>query len=468
MVALYIVAFGITLSIFVHMFLYRPRRALICALMFVSMCGAALPLHLIDLAGVTSTLKLTLTFVAVLYSIIRRDRLKLLSYVLNPYSRALLLLWVTLLVFCLKSEAADYGLSKTLLLGLNGLVPLAGIGLLSPLSDKDIESIYRTLVVGALLVALNYLAFADLAEVRPNLGSVSALSVSRSIGLGLTLIVVGLLLRPLRVCDLMVSSVIAGLLVAALLVAGSRGPLFSTLLSLGAAVLLSRYRLQTRLGMAGRLILIGLGLVGLFYMGGFNAFQGDRQGVERLVAYTQNLGETTSDRGRLDRFQVAFQGFRESWGLGLGTGGFSPLYHSRGGPFRTIDFEYPHNLVLEIAVEQGIVGIVMFFVIAVLVVRRFKMVLREYSECWFVIAVLSTIFYALFNSMVSADIAGNYFLWLLAGIPWLMRGTSRTRGGALDVIRTGAMGRVGERAWTPRASRQCSALAPGSTKAQGG
>ena len=112
---------------------------------------------------------------------------------------------------------------------------------------------------------------------------------------------------------------------------------------------------------------------------------------------------------------MAWEGFVASDGLGVGTGGFAGLYGTRAR-------EYPHNLILEVAVEQGILGLAVLMVILSMTLLRLIRVSRKPGVDLYGKALLSLWFYGLFNALVSGDIATNQILWVTAGMVWLVPG----------------------------------------------
>ena len=62
-------------------------------------------------------------------------------------------------------------------------------------------------------------------------------------------------------------------------------------------------------------------------------------------------------------FSYAFKGFLDSNFIGIGTGGFPSLLNRQ-------DELYPHNIILEVLVEQGLAGFILISLLFLLTLRR--------------------------------------------------------------------------------------------------
>lgn len=137
----------------------------------------------------------------------------------------------------------------------------------------------------------------------------------------------------------------AGVAALALISSGSRTPLIALLPLLPWAFVGSRGRGYRRVTN----ILVGLALAVVV---GFLAFR-----IESLGPSLARLGSIALDAGtgaeRLHRFRIAWEMFLQAPLAGMGFGSFAGYF---GGEFR----EYPHNMVLEVLCETGLVGITSF------------------------------------------------------------------------------------------------------------
>lgn len=110
--------------------------------------------------------------------------------------------------------------------------------------------------------------------------------------------------------------------------------------------------------------------------------------------------------------------------LGLGTGGF---YLEM--PY--MPFKYPHNLFIELACENGILGLVLAVMFVVAVVRAGLENIRIYYSMGreklstLSIFLLVLFVYALWNSMFSGNISGNETVWFAAGLVYAVNLASK-------------------------------------------
>jgi len=121
---------------------------------------------------------------------------------------------------------------------------------------------------------------------------------------------------------------------------------------------------------------------------------------------------SVSIRMRLIIWKEALQLFLEHPFFGVGTGGFSvhlPQYFSGW---------YPHNIILEILSEHGIVGFIIFSLFLWAVGKSLRFIFRESREkniralAGFCFCVL---IFAFVNALFSSDIGGNKDLFLASG-----------------------------------------------------
>jgi len=128
------------------------------------------------------------------------------------------------------------------------------------------------------------------------------------------------------------------------------------------------------------------------------------------IMLTQEKGGISISK-RLNSYKSAIRAFYERPILGLGIGGFG-IYHSG------IDGRlYPHNILLEIGSELGILGLISFtlligFCFFYLINLRKKH--REKEKYFLITTILALFIFMLMNTSVSGDINDNrvFFVWL--------------------------------------------------------
>jgi hypothetical protein len=335
----------------------------------------------------------------------------------NRYTLALMALALIMLMYLLLSDNFSYGISKTAFFVIKGLLPVLAVGSLSPLEKKDIRFVCRTIIIGAFLMVIKLYAFGDISAERATIGDeASPINVARTIGLGITLLSYELIFSRKRpTFSSLVTVLILGAACFAVLTTGARGPLFGILFGLVGVFLFLTPGVWSRLKVLMKTATLSLILLSSIWVLPLDIES--YQGIKRIANYVNTIGDNTSDRSRIERYEVAIDGFVEVKGLGIGTGAFATLYGVEGRA-------YPHNLFLEVMVEQGIVGVAILIVILWLPLSRavfkslsvsLKEPIRPLTAMWF---------FALFNSFVSMDISGNSQLWVSGGLIYCLAQTS--------------------------------------------
>ena len=116
---------------------------------------------------------------------------------------------------------------------------------------------------------------------------------------------------------------------------------------------------------------------------------------------------TLDDTGRTPLYQAALDTFRQSPALGAGTGSFASISPDPRNA-------YPHNLFLETAAELGIAGLGLSLLLVFAPLSR--LLCRRKSGGKEAALAGALLVFCLVNAMVSADIPGNFPLWLAAGV----------------------------------------------------
>ena len=126
---------------------------------------------------------------------------------------------------------------------------------------------------------------------------------------------------------------------------------------------------------------------------------------------------STGDSGRLQLYQTALEAFMQSPLLGAGTGSYAYL-----SPVSSV--MYPHNLLLESAVELGLVGLGLCLLLFLSPLVR---LLTKRNRNGDAALAGSLLLYCFINAMVSGDIPGNFLLWLSLGVAF-SQGADREEG----------------------------------------
>jgi hypothetical protein len=232
----------------------------------------------------------------------------------------------------------------------------------------------------------------------------NAIWTARHAGLG---IVVILGLHAMGRLRLVVSVPALVLMVWVFLRTGSRGPLLAMAVTLGYWALTAT-RTRRSPGLT-RALWVGAGMA-VF-------------GAVVMVQRTAGLfaaGRRVSNLVRTRLLEVSFDALSGVSLRGLGTGGFPSLFRLPD------DRYYPHNIFLEVLLENGLIGLLLFLgflTVALVRWRRWRRYLRARPESPAVSeemalhrAVGAIFLFALANAQFSGDIWVNEWVWVAAGL----------------------------------------------------
>jgi len=142
---------------------------------------------------------------------------------------------------------------------------------------------------------------------------------------------------------------------------------------------------------------------------------GNQDSTERynkLLTYQEGEFDDGAINARMKAYEVSWENIKKSPFLGIGFGGF----YNKQVSGEIANIKYPHNLIIEIQLELGLVGSVYFgILIAVMLSLAYK-----YFKSFFVFLIFS-----LWLAMFSKDIATQTQLWIglaLLGIKKRERG----------------------------------------------
>jgi O-antigen ligase len=131
----------------------------------------------------------------------------------------------------------------------------------------------------------------------------------------------------------------------------------------------------------------------------------------RMQVFMTDLGD--SAKMRLNLYEEAIRLWTSSPIWGGGTGGFAIAV--TGSAFIR---EYPHNIVLELGAEIGLVGVLVFIAMMYMAFRIGLAIVRNSSGLMRVTIryLLVSVYFALLNAMVSGDINDNRILFTWLGL----------------------------------------------------
>jgi O-antigen ligase len=309
------------------------------------------------------------------------------------------------------TPAKDWGFTQmTRLCGIGGLLFLSPFILVR--QERDFRQFAITFICCASLRAIQPIFYPEYAKWR---GAKLAGAVTSDIGAGWLIGMAILLLLyyklfESRSAQWVVRFLSVPLLAAGLVAATARGPIVSlVLVFFFVAVVSSRYSVSFSR------ILPWLGILTLISVGGWLSLSSLRWAQTRLQHKTNEIVEIWHGRTsvgsaskRLEFYKVALREIPERPVLGLGTGGWAVYYFGRDMR------EYPHNLFLLVAVEEGTVGLLALFGFLGTVWFAFRRVSSTTGDRF--IVLFSLVLFCLSCSMFSGDLDSNRLLWFWCGM----------------------------------------------------
>jgi len=264
-------------------------------------------------------------------------------------------LGLIVLLSLLLGPETPYGQQKAVrFLTLTSLAFLAPYGCLNT-PARFTRFLVTTIGIGLLMLPLGQLTGEGLSAFGAN-----HIATGRALGLGLLAVIflgLGSARLPLR----LVWVVPGAALLAGFLYAGSRG----SFLALAAALAVTGLVVLAR-GRARRRALAVAAVAALAAVGVTILAPAAVETMNRRVAATLADPLTLTARTRLDRAAAALEMIQDRPVWGNGIGGFDLLYsHAETGRG-----DYPHNLLLEVLAELGVVGLLALSLLMFLALRR--------------------------------------------------------------------------------------------------
>jgi O-antigen ligase len=229
-----------------------------------------------------------------------------------------------------------------------------------------------------------------------------------------SLIALFLVLPDLRTGVLKAMTLITiGLLAVAMIGSGTRGSLLALVVSIAVTFFLSlalghrrKFVLMSVIAMAGIVVFVfSSSLVPASSLERFNV----------LLHGTETQVENSSASTRLFYWRQSLALFSKYPLVGSGTGGFA--WFVSGGDIE----EYPHNIVLELATETGIVGLTIFACLVLFTVQNLLSALHvsaliEDFNRSLLVTLFAILTFELVGAMLSGDLNDGRGLWALFGV----------------------------------------------------
>lgn len=263
-------------------------------------------------------------------------------------------------------------------------------------------SLYVSILTAAIIV-FGYFS-PDYSRPYQILGSASHIRPGRAIGFGIIVATYYVVIAT-ETARRYTYGLMLGILLLGITVSGSRGPFVAALVSAGVLIVLhltitrgERYRaylfgLLSALG--------GLSLVVLHVVAGISV-----PTVDRIIPLLQGKFDPSTS-GRLEEYTQGVLHWLESPLFGNGLGSFPVWYLGEDTVY------YPHNFVIEILAELGLIGLLIFSAALAVVLQRLVSNFRLHPMS---ILLFSLLVFALINASLSKDLQGNRFIFGTIGL----------------------------------------------------
>lgn len=170
----------------------------------------------------------------------------------------------------------------------------------------------------------------------------------------------------------------AAFLGSGLVLSGLRGALIAVIVTIG--FFLYNHRFTDLKNAAFHFISIVL-FIFLFVYFQPSLYKNIEKRISNLSTVVENKGETDgSISARMRAYEISFNMFLDKPFFGQGIGGFNQIYKNNELP-KII--EYPHNLFVEIIVELGVIGFILFGILLWRVARN----IRKINEVLFLLLI---------------------------------------------------------------------------------
>lgn len=263
------------------------------------------------------------------------------------------------------------------------------------------------------------------------LGSKSHLASGRLLGFGIV-VTTYYVLTSERTPESYSHGLMLGILLFGITVSESRGPMVAAAIAASLLVVLVLYFERADSRRLYQFIIISvLGGVSLFVL--VVMFDISIPNVDRIIPLLRGDLDPSNVR-RLDLYQNGVLLWLESPIVGSGLGSFGVWYH--GTDIR----EFPHNFVLEILAELGVVGLLIF---GALLCCAFRPLVANYRDHPIAILLFCLLVYALLNASFSEDLQGDRMVYALVGLSTCVRLFSGTDISSLQTV--GSVDRLRDR-----------------------
>lgn len=356
------------------------------------------------LSGLTGSIDITLALGAVLAAtvayrlVLRRERITW-----NRETCLVLVFAGVILIGLVYTPAHTYGTDKAF-----HFVSLTMLAFFTPLvfikSSRSVWLFFLGWLGLATLMTIDALGRLSSGQ-RLSALNATTIATGRTIGVAIIILLFAVLMgRVSRLWQILAAAGLGPMLLV-IVGTGSRGP---TLMLVAAVTLTFCLTLAKPRRCVHSLLIIGL--VGAAVLGVFASGLMPRSSIQRFGSLFNQVDMDTSVQGRLLVMEVAWHLFTSSPIVGRGTGSVSAFGAGQ-------EQVYPHNILLELAAETGLLGLGLFLGVVEMVLWRLLASLsKESGQEPLLLTLLTMLVFTLLNAMVSGDLNDGRTMWLFAGI----------------------------------------------------
>ncbi|SCJ28729.1 Lipid A core-O-antigen ligase and related enzymes [uncultured Clostridium sp.] len=325
---------------------------------------------------------------------------KILVYLKSNIAQILMYIicLASILFVFISSNNCEYSIQKFVLITLKILIPT--VLLISNISQfKEVDDLFNTLLYAILLFCLKYYYICGFFGFRSTFEAMrldtymsNLIWISRIDCLGI-IIFIKKILKNEKVFIFDFLSLF--LLTTQVLFLSSRGPMLSLAIAM-CIVIIINLNINNVIKYLKYTPLIILLLFISYKLFQFIAASGS---INYFLYKLTSFGKNGSDAGRIQFMTLSLERFKESPLFGVGIGLFQKDYS-----FASELARYPHNIILEILCEFGLIGITTFTIFILKIISKIKKV-PNFLICLFT-------FYFV-NSLLSGDIVGNLEVFVI-------------------------------------------------------
>ena len=181
-----------------------------------------------------------------------------------------------------------------------------------------------------------------------------------------------------------------------LIESGSRGALLSLLIGLFIVILLGKMQAIKKIGMVLLSTLFSIGLFSFIYTNDVDFRNRIVNSIER--------GDTS---GRTKLWEAAYRIIQDNFIFGVGNPGMMPTMRIYSGIY-----QQPHNLVLELWLTSGILGLIFFMTFLIRLGKDLTVSTRNFGHSLY----MALFIVVLANMVKSGGSVGLIFAWIFFGI----------------------------------------------------